>query len=131
MTQKQSASKPSEMELAILSLLWENGKGTVRSVHEQLNRTRPVRYTTTLKQMQVMHEKGMVKRDESSRTHIYKPTLPQVSTERAVVKDLMNRVFGGSAEKLVMHALKAKKASASELAQIRQLLDSLEGGKKR
>jgi predicted transcriptional regulator len=121
--------KPTDAELAILAVLWQLGPSTVREVHDELERSEPVRYTTTLKQMQVMFEKGLLARDESLRAHVYRPAMPEEGTLRQVTSDLLDRVFGGSAEKLVMHALQARRASPEELANIRKLIDHLgEGG---
>ena len=123
---KRSTPKPTDMELAILGVLWQRGPSTVREVHEELKRSEPVRYTTTLKQMQVMHEKGLLERDESGRAHVYRAGVPEERTLRQVTSELLARAFGGSAEKLVLHALQAGRVSAEELASIRRLLDELE-----
>ena len=127
---KRSMPIPTKAELAILRVLWENGLCTVREVHEQLNRSQPVVYTTTLRQMQDMFEKGLLERDESKWAHVYSPAAPEEQTLRQVARDLLDRAFGGSAEKLVMHALQDRKLSAEELARIRKLLDELERGRK-
>lgn len=125
---KRRLPKPTEAELAILRVLWERGPSTVREVHEEMSRSEPVRYTTTLKQLQVMFGKGLVERDESARAHVYRPALSEDGTLRRLARDLVQQAFGGSAEKLVMHALQAREVSAEELARIRQLLDELEEG---
>lgn len=125
---KSSPPKPTEAELAILRVLWEHGPSTVRLVHEALSQRRKMGYTTVLKLMQIMAKKGLVRRDESQRTHIYDVRFPEEQTQRQLVTDLLERVFGGSTERLVMHALTEKKASAEELARIRKLLDEIEGG---
>jgi len=117
--------RPTDAELAILSVLWELGPTTVRQVHEDLYRSKPTRYTTTLKLLQLMTEKGLVLRDEKERAHVYRPALSMEQTRRQLTRDLMKRAFGGSARKLVMHALRAKKVSPAELAKIKRLLDSL------
>lgn len=122
--------KPTEAELAILQVLWRHGPCTVRQVHDELSRDKPSGYTTTLKLLQIMTDKGLVQRDESERTHIYRPRLSQDRTQRHLVDDLLERAFGGSAQKLVMQALATRKASPEELAEIRKLLDELEGGTK-
>ena len=127
---RSSAPKPTDAELAILGVLWELGPSTVREVHEELNPGGQLRYTTTLKQLQVMAEKGLVLRDESQRAHVYRPSVPKERTLRQVTSDLLERAFGGSAEKLVMHALRARKVSAGEFANIRKLLDELEEGRR-
>jgi len=123
--------RPTDAELAILRVLWERGPSTVRQVHEILSGDRSTTYTTTLKFLQIMTEKGLVRRDDSPRSHIYEVHLTEEETQQQLVGDLLDRAFGGSARKLVMQALSAKKASRKELAEIRRLLDQLEGrGKK-
>jgi predicted transcriptional regulator len=122
--------RPTPAELAILRVLWEQGPSTVRAVHERLERERPTGYTTVLKLMQIMTEKGLVRRDEAARAHVYVAGVAEEQTQRRLVRDLLDRAFGGSATKLVMHALSARKASPVELARIREMLDRLEGGKK-
>ena len=117
---------PTDAELTILRVLWERGPSTVREVHEVIERTNPVGYTTTLKLLQLMAEKGIVRRDTSQRAHVYEPTVEEEAVERRLVKDLLERAFGGSAEKLILHALSAKSASPEELAQIRDLLNQIE-----
>ncbi len=124
---KRKIPQPTNRELAILRVLWEKGPSTVRQVCELLNRDRPTGYTTALKFMQLMTEKGLVRRDESKRTHVYRAQLAEESTQRQLVRDLLDRAFGGSAEKLVMQALSTKKVSPADLAKIRQMLDELEG----
>ncbi len=118
--------RPTGAELAILQVLWEHGPATVRQVHEAIAAgagDRATGYTTTLKLMQIMAEKGIVSRDESSRTHIYATRLPQQHTQRQLVGDLITRAFGGSSAKLVMHALSTHPASKAELAEIRRLIE--------
>jgi predicted transcriptional regulator len=122
-------SRPTDAELAILRVLWSRGPSTVRQVHEALSRDRETGYTTVLKLMQIMTEKGLVERDESERTHVYQARFTQEATQQRLVSDLLDKAFGGSASQLVMQALAAKPASADELAQIRRLLDELDGGK--
>jgi len=122
-------SRPTDAELAILRVIWSRGPSTVRQVHEALSRDRETGYTTVLKLMQIMTEKGLVERDESERTHVYQARFTQEQTQERLVSDLLEKAFGGSASQLVMRALAAKPASADELAQIRRLLDELEGGK--
>jgi predicted transcriptional regulator len=121
-------SRPTDAELAILRVLWSRGPSTVRQVHEALSRDRETGYTTVLKLMQIMTEKGLVERDESERTHVYQARFTQEQTQERLVSDLLDKAFGGSASQLVMRALAAKPASADELAQIRRLLDELEEG---
>ena len=127
---KRSLPRPTDGELAILRVLWERGPSTVRDVHEVLSRSRPTGYTTTLKLLQIMMEKGLVQRDESQRTHVYQARLTEGQTQRQLVKDLLERAFGGSAQKLVLQALAAKKTSPEELSRIRQLLEELGGEEK-
>jgi BlaI family transcriptional regulator, penicillinase repressor len=122
-------SRPTDAELAILRVLWSRGPSTVRQVHDALSQERETGYTTVLKLMQIMTEKGLVERDESERTHVYQARFTQEQTQQRLVTDLLEKAFGGSASQLVMRALAAKPASADELAQIRRLLDELEGGK--
>lgn len=124
---KSRIPKPTEAELAILRVLWERGPSTVRDVQEVLNVAKETGYTTVLKLMQIMLEKGLVDRDESRRTHVYRPRVPEEKTQRQLVGDLIERAFSGSAQKLVMQALSAKQVSAEELEQIRALLDEIEG----
>ena len=122
--------QPTGGELAILKVLWRRGAATVREVCEDLSRQRdePVGYTTVLKLLQIMTEKGLVRRDESRRTHVYEPAGSEEQTQRQLVADLLDRAFNGSARKLVLQALSAKRASAREIAEIRALLDRIEKG---
>jgi predicted transcriptional regulator len=115
--------RPTEAELEILRVLWERGPSTVRQVHEALATARETGYTTTLKLMQIMADKGLVTRDESSRTHIYTPRVPQETTQRQLVTDLVDRAFGGSAAELVLRALSSHTTSDDELREIRKLID--------
>jgi predicted transcriptional regulator len=123
---KPLQSRPTAGELEILRVLWRLGPSTVRDVHEAL-RERRVGYTTVLKLLQIMTEKGLVKRDESQRAHVYEARLPQEQTETQLVRDLVDRAFGGSPGRLVMQALSSRKATPEERDRIRQLLDELEG----
>ncbi len=125
---KRNLPRPTDAELAILRVLWERGPSTVREVTEAVHEDRGTGYTTALKLLQIMTEKGLVRRDDRERTHIYEAVLPAEETQRQLVADLLERAFGGSAEQLVVQALSAKRASREELAQIRKLLDELEGG---
>ncbi len=122
---RQNTPRPTDAELAILRVLWQRGPSTVRQVQETLSSDRG--YTTVLKLMQIMTNKGLVHRDESQRAHIYQPVFAEEETQQRLVDDLIERAFGGATTNLVMQALSAKKASAEELAQIRQLLDEFEG----
>jgi BlaI family transcriptional regulator, penicillinase repressor len=118
--------RPSEVELAILHVLWEQGPSTVREVHERVGKARKTGYTTILKLMQIMAAKGMVKRDESRRSHVYRALMKRTQTQRRLLGDLLHRVFRGSSRDLVMQALSARRAKPDEIAEIRALLDSLE-----
>jgi predicted transcriptional regulator len=123
---KRDLPRPTDAELAILGVLWQLGPCTVRQVQEALGRDRPTGYTTALKLLQIMTDKGLVVRDESRRTHVYRAAASEEQTQRQLLRDLIRRAFGGSARKLVMHALADEEASAAELAEIRRLLDQLE-----
>jgi BlaI family transcriptional regulator, penicillinase repressor len=116
-------SRPTDAELAILRVLWERGASTVRQVHETLADTRETGYTTTLKLMQIMADKGLVKRNETARTHVYSAVAGQEQTQRQLVQDLADRAFGGSAAQLVLRALSAEGTSDAELKEIRKLID--------
>jgi len=128
---RKPSPQPTDVEVAILRVLWERGPSTVREVHLalQLSPERDTGYSTSLKMMQVMLEKGLLKRDESQRPQVYAPTQPEEQTQRQMVNDLLQRVFGGSARKLVMRAVESEKVSADELAEIRKLLKQMEGDK--
>jgi BlaI family transcriptional regulator, penicillinase repressor len=117
------APRPTDAELAILRILWDRGPSTVRQVHEILGRERQAAYTTALKLLQIMTEKGLVERDERDRTHIYRARLSEETTQRQLVRDLVDRAFAGSSSKLVLQALATKRASAEELRDIRNAID--------
>jgi predicted transcriptional regulator len=123
----KSTPRPTDAELAILGVLWEKGPCTVREVHDALSQTQDTGYTTILKLLQIMTDKGLVVRDESNRAHVYSPRYSEQRTQRQILGDLIDRAFGGSPAKLVMQALSATKASAVELSAIRDLLDQMEG----
>jgi predicted transcriptional regulator len=123
--------RPTEAELAILRVLWERGPSTVRAVHEALAGHRTTGYTTTLKFMQIMAEKGLVTRDESQRTHVYAARLSREATRGQLVSDLVDRAFGGSAAALVMQALNEHSPSKDELRQIQKLIADYKKGSKR
>jgi BlaI family transcriptional regulator, penicillinase repressor len=127
---KTGLPHPTDSELAILQVLWSYGPSSVRDVHEALSHNRTTGYTTTLKLMQIMAEKGLVTRDESRRTHIYEAAGNPDRTRQQLVRSLLDRAFGGSAKALVMQALSANETSAEELTEIRNLLDSLERNSK-
>ena len=122
--------RPTEAELAILRVLWGGEAQTVRAIHKVLNASRPTGYTTVLKLMQIMTEKGLVERDETCRPQLYRARYTQQQTQRQLLGDLMNRAFGGSVKALVLQALATKKSSAQELEAMEKLLDRIEGGKK-
>jgi BlaI family transcriptional regulator, penicillinase repressor len=123
---RRDPDRPTEGELEILAVLWASGPSTVRQVFEQLNKTRDTGYTTVLKLLQIMHEKRLVERDESERSHIYRAARHETSTQRQLLKNLLNSAFSGSAEKLVMQALSLRRVTPNEIASIRHLLDKLE-----
>jgi predicted transcriptional regulator len=123
---KRPHRKPTDAELGILNVLWERGPSTVRQVAEVLGRE--AGYTTVLKLLQIMTEKGLVTRDETARTHIYAAAYSEDQTQKQLVSDLLERAFGGSAAKLVLQALAANRATPEELAEIRKLLDKQRGG---
>ena len=123
--------RPTEAELAILGVLWARGPATVRQVNDALYESRETGYTTTLKLMQIMAEKGLVTRDERDRTHVYAAKLSQDRTQRQLVTDLVDRAFGGSALALVMQALSAHPASDDELQEIQRLIDEHKRGSRR
>jgi BlaI family transcriptional regulator, penicillinase repressor len=116
-------ARPTDRELTILRILWDNGPSTVRQVNEAMNKDEDTGYTTTLKLMQIMAEKGLLRRDDSQFKHVYKPAITEEKTQKQLVGDLLDRAFSGSAEKLVMRALSAKKVSDKELARIKKLID--------
>ena len=122
---KNRPRKPTDGELAILRVLWTRGPSTVRHVAEALERE--TGYTTALKLLQIMTEKGLVRRDETSRTHVYQAAASEAQTQRTLVSDLLDRAFGGSAAKLVLQALATSKASPEELVEIKRLIDKKRG----
>ena len=129
MARKKSAN-PTDRELAILRVLWDHGPSTVRRVHAALSEESETGYTTTLKLMQIMTEKGLVSRNESQRTHIYRPAADESEVQKNLAEDLLQKAFGGSARKLVMQALKSKAVPKKELDKIKKMLDKLEGEEK-
>jgi predicted transcriptional regulator len=123
---RRATPRPTDAELAILDILWRRGPSTVREVTDELSETRATGYTTALKLLQIMTEKGLVRRDESQRAHLYQAVVAKAETQRRLVKDLVERAFEGSAMQLVQRALSARRASPEELEQIRRMLDDLE-----
>ena len=122
--------RPTEAELAILRILWQRGPSTVRQVQEALNEKKETGYTTVLKFMQIMHEKGLVTRDEKPYAHVYQARLPQDQAQRTLVADLLDRAFEGSMSRLVLQALSSRKATPEELSEIRKVLKDYERGSK-
>jgi len=118
--------KPTAGELEILDILWERKSATVREVHEVINARKPTAYTTVLKLMQIMHEKGLVERDDSEKAHVYRARQSQDETQKSLVTDLIEKAFRGSALRLVQHVLEAKPASADELKEIRRMIREAE-----
>jgi predicted transcriptional regulator len=127
---KINPPRPTDAELDILRVLWQRGESTVRAVYDALSKTKPIGYTTVLKLMQIMADKGLVSRNEEERAHVYRARVPKEQTQRQMVRELLRRAFNDSASQLVMQALASKKASPEELAEIRQLLDNYERGKR-
>ena len=120
--------RPTDAELEILTVLWSRGPSTVRDVHETIARRKPTQYTTVLKLMQIMAEKGLVRRNEEQRAHVYEAARPREFTQRQLAGDLMQRAFEGSAGSMMLGALSARKPSKKELAELRRLLDEYERG---
>ena len=120
--------KPTESELEILQILWQRESATVREVHEELSKTKVSGYTTTLKLMQIMFEKKLVSRDDSSKTHIYQPAISRQKTQKQFLDKMINGLFYGSSTQLVLQALGNQKASKTELEEIQKYLDNLKNG---
>ncbi len=123
---KKAGPSPSETELAILRVLWSGGPTTVREMHGQLDREGKTVYTTVLKLMQIMHEKGLVTRDESQRSHVYAAAVTEEEVQDRFLDGVLRSAFGGSSASLVLHALSRRRASKKEIAEIRRLLDDME-----
>jgi BlaI family penicillinase repressor len=122
--------RPTDAELEILTVLWSNGPATVREVHNVISRRRPAQYSTVLKFMQIMAEKGLVRRDERERAHVYEVAKPREWTQRQLAGHLLERAFSGSAKALLMGALSARQASKEELAEMHKLLNEHQKGDK-
>lgn len=122
-------TQPTEVELQILAALWENGPSTARQIHNILIETRETNYSTTVKMLSVMLEKKLVKRNESKRPQVYRPATSQKQTQTKILKNLISKVYDGSTGSLVLQALSSQKATRQELAEIRELLNKLEGEK--
>ncbi len=125
---RRATPHATDAELEILQVLWQQGPSTVRAIQETLDAVRPTGYTTVLKLLQIMTEKGFTRRDESQRAHVYEAALTEEEVQDDIVNHMVDRVFSGSASKVVFRALSAKGTSASELDEIRTLLDTLKGG---
>jgi len=126
---KKSLPRPTDAELSNLAVLWRCGPSTVRAIHEVLSPRQDTGYTTVLKLMQITTEKGLLRRDDSERSHVYAAAVARQRTQRQLVRHLLERAFSGSAPQLVMQALATQKASPEELAEIRRLIDQMEGRK--
>ena len=122
--------KPTASELDILQILWQNGKMTVKEINEEINKVKETGYTTTLKLMQIMHEKGLLSREQNGRSHVYKASIKEDDTKSSLLKNFIQSTFNGSTANLVMHALGDHKTTREELEMIRELLDDIEKGKK-
>ena len=122
--------RPTKLELTILRVLWDAGPRSVREIHGILNESKPTGYTTVLKMLQIMTEKGLVERDETVRPQIYRPQYSQERTQRQLLRDFIQRAYGGSVKSLVMHALATKRSSPKDLEAIEKLLERFEGGDK-
>lgn len=122
----KKTNRPTSAELEILSVLWERGSATVREVHETIDARKPTAYTTILKLLQIMDEKGLVERDRRAKAHVYRPRRPEGETQKTLVADLLEKAFHGSALRLVQHVLEAKPASEQELKEIRKLIREAE-----
>jgi BlaI family transcriptional regulator, penicillinase repressor len=121
----KTSPRPTDSELEILAVLWERGPSTVRDVHTALSASKPTGYTTVLKLMQIMSEKGLVRRNETDRAHVYVARQPAEQTQRQLLRHLLDRAFNGSASRLVMQALATRATSREELSEIRRMLDDL------
>jgi predicted transcriptional regulator len=122
--------KPTEAELAILGVVWQRGPSTVRQVHDSLAESKKTGYTTVLKFMQIMLEKGLLSRDDSPYAHVYSARLPQEQTQRALLTDLLDRAFEGSMSRLILQALSSRKATPEEMSEIRKIVKQYERGAK-
>jgi BlaI family penicillinase repressor len=125
---QENLPRPTDSELEILTLLWSRGPSTVRDIHETIAARKPTQYTTVLKVLQIMAEKGLVLRDEKQRAHVYEAARPREWTQKQLAGDLLQRGFNGSAARLMQGALSARKTSKAELTELRKLLDEYEKG---
>src|SRR5438477_12440441 len=119
--------RPTKLELSILRVLWDAGPRSVREIHAILNQSKPTGYTTVLKMLQIMTEKGLVERDETVRPQIYRPRASQEQTQRGLLQDFIQRAYGGSGKSLVMHAISTKRSTSKDMKAIEKLLDRFEG----
>lgn len=119
--------QPTEVELQMLRILWDLGPSPVREIHARLNAEKGTNYSTTVKMLSVMLEKGLVKRDDAASPHVYRAAVTRHAAGKRMVRDLVDKVYDGAAMSLVLHALKSAKASPEELAEVRRLLDEMEG----
>ncbi len=124
---RPSATQPTDVELQILRILWELGPSPVRDIHARLNADKGTNYSTTVKMLSVMLDKGLVKRDEEASPHVYRPAMSRETAGKRFVRELVNKVYDGATMSLVLHALKSASASPEELAEVRRLLDKMEG----
>jgi BlaI family penicillinase repressor len=120
--------RPTDAELEILTVLWSRGASTVREIHEVIAQRKPTQYTTVLKMLQIMSEKGLVQRDDKQRAHVFEAARPREQTQQQLAGDLLQRAFNGSAARLMQGALSGRKASKTELAELRKMLDDFEKG---
>ena len=126
---RPASSQPTEVELQILRILWERGPSLVREIHARLEADKGTSYSTTVKMLSVMLDKGLVRRDEEATPHVYRAVMTRERAKRRMLAELIGKVYDGSAKSLVMHALSSQKASPEEIDEIRQLLDELKGGR--
>ena len=124
---RPASDQPTEVELQILNVLWDHGPSTVREIHNQLSQHKDTNYSTTVKMLSVMLDKGLVVRDENSRPQVYRTAATRQKTQKRMLGELLDKVYDGSSKTLMLHALSSKKASADELAEIRRMLDEMEG----
>ncbi|MEZ6089209.1 MAG: BlaI/MecI/CopY family transcriptional regulator [Pirellulaceae bacterium] len=120
------SSQPTEVELRILRILWDNGPCIARRIHDSLQEFKETTYSTTVKMLSVMLDKGLLKRDDEARPQVYRAAAARQRTQRQMLSDLIEKVYDGSAATLMMHALSSRKASADDIAEIRRLLDEME-----
>ena len=128
MRPRKTNTRPTDAQIEILNVLWKTGPATVRQVHEEISKSKPSQYTTTLKLMQIMTGKGLLDRDDSERSHVYRPAVPQEHAQSQMAADLMERAFSGSLRSLVVGALGGRRATKKELAELRELIEEQENG---